>query len=161
MLQCLYYLSSKERDTLVASYGIIEELNQNKDYLKESIDLAMEVSGSPVCYLSMLDSENQYIISSQGMKEFPLLKKESICQFTIQNRALTIIDDISCNENTCDLEVSRGVNTYYAGFPLINIDNIAIGSLCIMDSKERSLNPKQIKILELVAKSIVEKFDTF
>ena len=159
MFQFLFFLADKDLDTMVASYGIIEELNQNKEYLKETIELAMEVSGSPVCYLSMLDSERQYIISSKGLNEFPLHRKESICQFTIHNRALTIIDDIRCDDKTCNLEVSKGENTYYAGFPLINSEDIAIGSLCIMDKKERSLNSKQIRILELVANSLVEKFD--
>ena len=160
MLQCLFFLSNHDLDDMVASYGIVEELSQNEDYLKESIDLAMEVSGSPVCYLSILDSERQYIVSSRGMNEFPTMKRESICQFTVTNRKLTIIDDVRCHESTCNLEASKGENTYYAGFPLINSDDVAIGSLCIMDTKERSLNSKQIKILELVANSIVEKFDT-
>ncbi len=52
MLQNLVYLSDEELDKIVASYGIVEELNQNKEYLEEYIDLAMKVSGSPICYLS-------------------------------------------------------------------------------------------------------------
>ncbi len=159
MFQFLFYLSNKELDKTIASYGIGEELSQNKDYLKDSIELAMEVSGAPICYLSMLDSERQYVISAKGMNEFPLLRKESICQFTVQNRELTIIDDITCDKNIYHLDVAKGKNTYYAGFPLINSEDVAIGSLCIMDTKQKSLNSKQIRILELVAKNIVEKFD--
>ena len=160
MLHCLFYISDNQLDSMIASYGIVEELNSNNDYLKESIELAMEISSSPFCYISLLDSERQYVISSEGMIDFPLLKKESICQFTVQNRKLTIIDDISSDSNTCNLEVSKGKNTYYAGFPLMNNENVAIGSLCIMDTKARSLNNKQIRILQIVANTIVEKFET-
>ncbi len=160
MLQCLFYLSDNQLDKVISSYGIVEELHNNNDYLKESIELAMEISGSPICYISLLDSERQYIISSEGMIDFPLLKKDSICKFTVQNKKLTIIDDISCDSKTCNLEVAKGKNTYYAGFPLMNSENIAFGSLCIMDTKERSLNNKQLRILQIVSNTIVEKFET-
>ena len=160
MLHSLFYISNVDLDKVISSYGIVEELSLNKEYLKETIELAMEVAGSSACYISILDSERQYVISSSGMKDFPLLKKESICQFTVSNRRLTIIEDISCDEGTCHLEASQGELSYYAGFPLINNEKVAIGSLCIMDVQSKNLNDSQIRILELVASSIVEKFDT-
>ncbi len=147
-------------DQLIASYGIVEELSQNKEYLKDVIELAKEVAGSTVCYISILDSARQYIISSEGMTEFPTEKKDSVCQFTVLNKKLTIIDNLSCDENTCHLEVAKGKHVYYAGFPLINSDDIAIGSLCIMDVEAKNLNTSQIKVLHLVAKSVVERLDT-
>lgn len=160
MLQFSLLTTVGDLDKTIASYGIAEELSQNKAYLSDSIALAREVAGSSVCYVTMIDSSSQYIITASGMKEFPLLREESICQFTVGNRQLTIIQDISCDKRTCHLDVSKGEMTYYAGFPLINTDNIAIGTLCIMDMETKNLSLRQIKILELIARGIVEKFDT-
>lgn len=93
------------------------------------------------------------------MKEFPFLRQETICQFTVANKEITIIKNLRKDKRTCTLAVAQGNFKYYAGFPLINSDGTAIGSLCVMDKNSKALKPRKIKMLKLIAKGIVEKLD--
>jgi len=160
MLSFCFQLPSPELDQLIASYGVAEDRSQNNEYLNDIIQLASDIAESEVCYISMLDSKNQIIISSRGMDTFPLSVKKSICQTTVADKKTTIIEDISCDPRTRDLEVSEGPYKYYAGFPLINSEGVAIGSLCMMDDKQDLLDAKQVRILELIAKRLVKKLDS-
>ena len=148
-----------ELDKLIASYGIAEKLTENSDFLKDTLDLVREVVDSPLNYISLLDSERQYVITNSTLKSFPLMAKESICQHTVANKKITIIDDIRFDERTCHLDSRNNEFTFYAGFPLLNSENIAIGALCIMDVQVRDLNENQKNILKLITKGVVEKFD--
>lgn len=159
MIQSSYLLPSVELNELIASYGIAEELSNNKNYFKDTVKLVQQITDSKVCYISILDSEKQIVISARGMKEFPFLRKDSICQFTVANREITIVRNLKKDMSTCTLPISKGKFKYYAGFPLINSDGVAIGSLCIMDKNSKTLKPRKIKCLKLIAKGIVEKLD--
>lgn len=154
-----FQLPSLELDELVASYGIIEEVSQNKEYLEESIQLAMEVVDAPAVYVSILDSKNQHIITAEGLSDFPGDRNQSICQHTVTQKKVTVVSDTRTDARTCGLEGGQGEYSFYAGFPLINSENVAIGSLCVLDSRPRKLDTKQIKVLGMIAKSIVSKFD--
>jgi signal transduction histidine kinase len=151
--------TNADLDNTISSYGLFEEFNQNTTYLRDYIQLAQATSNSPVNYISILDSEKQYVISSDGLSDFPLQRRESICQFTIKNNEPTIIHNLKGHKDTANLEVSQGNFTYYAGFPLINNEGLAIGALCVMDVKPDSLDPSQINSLELISNIIVQLLD--
>lgn len=154
-----FQITSIELDELIASYGIIEELSQNKSYLEESIQLAMEVTDSPAAYISILNSKNQHIITSEGMTELPNRKNQAICQITVSDDNPTIIADVSKDFRINHLKVAQQEHKFYAGFPLINSEGIAIGALCVADTKSKIIDDKKIKILKMIAKGIVSKFD--
>jgi len=154
-----FQLPSIDLDKLIASYGIIEEVSQNKKYLEESIQLAMEISGAPAAYVSILDSKNQHIITAEGLADFPQKRDQSICQLTVSAKKVTIISDTRVDSRVCGLEGGKGEYTFYAGFPLINSENVAIGSLCILDKQSQELDAKDIKVLNMIANGIVSKFD--
>lgn len=155
-----FQLPSIELDELIASYGIIEEVSKNKTYLKESIQLAMEVTNSKAAYISILDSKNQHIITAEGLSEFPSRRDQAICQLTVSGDEHTIIEDISQDSRITGLKVSKQELKFYAGFPLINADGIAIGALCVADKEAKEIDDKTVRILKMIAKGIVSKFDS-
>lgn len=154
-----FQLTSYELDEIVASYGLVEEVSENKTYLQESIDLAMEVSDCPAAYISILDSKNQHIITSEGITEFPLQRNQSVCQITVNNSEPTIIEDLSTDSRLCNLKIDKTAFNFYAGFPLINSEGVAIGALCLTGNKTKTLDDKKIRIIEMIARAIISKFD--
>lgn len=159
MLTASFQLTNTALDELIASYGIIEDVNTNKEYLKESIDLAREVVGCDGAYVSILNSTKQYIITSHGLNDFPKDRNRSICQLTVRNVEPTVITDVSKNPDLTSLNVETSEMKFYAGFPLINTDGVVIGALCTSNREDVQLSDHKIRILQMIAQSIVVKFD--
>ncbi len=151
--------SNANLDETIASYGLFEELHQNTTYLSDYIQLAQVTSNSPVNYISILDSERQYVISAEGLSDFPLRRRDSVCQFTIKNNEPTIINNLRDHKDTAHLDVSKAKFTYYAGFPLINKEGLPVGALCVMDVKPNSLDDSQLKSLQLISNIIIQILD--
>lgn len=159
MLSFFYLLSQIELDQIVASYGVAEDISQNNEYLLETIELALEISGAKVCYISLLDSVNQKVISGKGLDTYPIVKNKSLNQFTVNSKSPTIINDIDSSDIIFEYNDTKSTHTYYAGFPLINNEGIVIGTLSVMDNQANLLDEKQIEIMTLVAKGLMKNLD--
>lgn len=153
-------LSDTDLDSLIASYGLPEEIHNNNQFLSKTIQLAMQLTDTSYCYISLLGSKNQRILSSTGMKEVPIPRDKTLCQFTLDSRRPTIIQNLKGNEMTHELPVSMGSYNFYAGFPLINAENIPIGALCAMDKDNKEIDESAMKVLQLLADDIVNRLDT-
>ena len=146
-----------DRNTLIQSYGFIEQLSSNKNFLQESLELATRISGAKMAYISLLDDENQYILSQHGaaLKTIPV--QNSICQFTIKQNNILVIEDTKENKLTNSLSQVTEENGigFYAGCPLINDENIKIGALCVMDHEKKSLSTTQQDTLTVLTKQVM------
>ena len=90
------------------------------------------------------------------MSEVP--RKISVCQFCLEKPSEPlIIENISKNsltEKHAQLEIYKDLK-FYAGIPLVTSKGYAIGSLCVVDSEEKSLSQKELEQLRLLADSVV------
>lgn len=150
-----------DRKSLIQSYGFVEQLSANKLFLKESLDLAIKISGAKIAYISLLDDEHQYILSSQGMELKTIKVEDSICQYTIKSDEVLAIEDTRNNEFTACLPQVKKENgiVFYAGGPLLNSDNEKIGALCVMDTKTISFSQLQKDTLRVLAKQVMTTLD--
>jgi len=146
-----------DRNELIKSYGFVEQLSSNENFLQESLDLASRISGTKMAYISLLDDKFQYILSQHGSELKTIKIEDSICQFAIKGNKLLVIENTRANELTKNLPQVNKENgiVFYAGCPLINRDNIKVGALCVMDTKTKSLTPTQQDVLEILAKQIM------
>jgi len=150
-----------DRDELIKSYGFVEQVSANENFLQESIALASRITDSSIVYISLLDNKKQYILSQQGIKLVPIDTQDSFCQFTIQQRQLLLIEDARKDDRTKQLSQVSAENgiVFYAGYPLVNTENIAIGALCIMDYKAKKLSESEIDSIRILANQIMTTLD--
>ena len=152
-----------DRNKLIRSYGFVEKLTSNKNFLQESLELAARISGAKIAYISLLDDEHQYIISQRGAELQTIKVQDSMCQFTIQGEKILVIEDTKNNELTSclpmvDTDTERGI-AFYAGCPLLNSDNINIGALCVMDEETHTLTQTQQDTLVVLARQVMTTLD--
>ena len=146
---------------LIQSYGFVEQISSNENFLQESLELASRISGARIAYISLLDGEKQYILSQHGSELKTINVEESICQFTIKEDEILVIDNTKEHPLTKELPQVAKENgiAFYAGCPLTNSNNIKIGALCVMDTKANTLNQTQKDTLEVLARQVMTTLD--
>lgn len=142
-----------------------EAVNYNK-YSIEDEDLhflssmVAEICKTNSALVTLIGRKKQYIKSSYGIelkvREFP--REFTFCAHTINNKEeVTVIPDTRKDERFYDNPFVTGENPviFYSGFPLINKEGFALGTICAIDSEPKDLNEDQKNKLALLAKQVM------
>ena len=99
----------------------------------------------PIAYVSLIDSDTQWIKSSQGLDIITTSRSTSICSHTLLADESIICEDLSQDERFKDNPfVTTGLKIrFYAGFALKSRGQ-NIGTLCLIDDKPRKFNNEDI-----------------
>ncbi|MEQ8237773.1 MAG: histidine kinase dimerization/phosphoacceptor domain -containing protein [Cyclobacteriaceae bacterium] len=144
--------NEKERLKSLYDYEILDT--------KEEIDydgiteIAAGICDTPISLVSFVDKDRQWFKSHFGMTERETPISSSFCAHAILNpNDIFIVPDTSKNDVFFNNPLVTGSPNigFYAGVPLVNEDGIALGTLCVIDSKPRELSCKQIKALKSLA----------
>lgn len=150
-----------DRNEMVKSYGFVEQLSSNENFLQEYLELATRICETEMAYISLLDDEKQYILSQHKSALQTIDVQDSICQFTIKNDCILVIENAGNHELTKCLPQVKKENgiKFYAGCPLVNKNNIKIGAVCVMDKQEKVLSRNQIDTLGVLGRQIMTTLD--
>ena len=152
--------SKANRNELIRSYGFIEQVSTNENFLKEALEIAARVCNTEKAYISLFDENNQYIVAQHNSKLKTIPVQDTVCQHTIKSDDILIIDDVKNDERTsCLPSFGEDDFQFYAGVPLISNDKVRIGAVCIFDKDTKVLNDNQKAVLKLLSKQIVKQLD--
>ncbi|MBV8355547.1 MAG: PAS domain S-box protein [Candidatus Eremiobacteraeota bacterium] len=123
--------------------------------------LATQLCGTPIGLLTLVDEERVWFKSNFGLPgrtETP--RKRSPDERTIAGTELLEVPDITADKRFSDhpMMVSAKIQ-FYAGVPLITRDGCAVGTLCVMDRRPRTLAESQREGLRELATTAVEQLD--
>ncbi|MEH3160412.1 MAG: GAF domain-containing protein [Sphingomonas taxi] len=110
----------------------------------------------PIALVSLIDRERQWFKARDGVdvEETPI--DTSVCAIAIRQSRLFVIHDLSNDPRTRDMSLVTGDAhlRYYAGFPIVTNDGVAVGSVCAIDTQPRldELTPAQAIALEALAR---------
>lgn len=146
-----------KRVKALKQYKIVDTLPE-KEY-DDISRLAALMCNTPIALITLLDEKRQFFKSHYGLdiNETPIA--HSFCTHAIKKPAdILIIEDTRKDERFKDnsLVVSKPNIAFYAGVPLINEDNVALGTLCVLDVKPNKLNSEQITSLQALANQIMQ-----
>lgn len=123
--------------------------------------LAAQVLNTPMAMIALVDTNRQFFVSSLGLPEPWASQRESplshsFCQFVIARRATLAVSDAREHELLRDSPAIRDIGVIaYAGIPLINADDHALGTLCVIDRQPRHWTTHQVSLLTDLAASVV------
>jgi GAF domain len=123
--------------------------------------LAAQVLNAPVALVSLVDADRQFFKSCLGLPEpwasrrgTPL--SHSFCQHAVASREPLIVDDAREHAVLGDNLAIRDMGVVaYAGIPLIDSEDNALGTLCVIDSQPRHWTSHQVQLLADLAASVV------
>lgn len=137
------------------SYSIMDSLPE-KEY--DSItQLASYICGTPISLVTLLDENRQWFKSSVGVGVAETPRDVSFCQYTIMGEDIYEVPNALENEIFVNNPLVTGNPNirFYAGVPLQDTNGFNLGSLCVIDTKPRTLSAEQKNALKLLANQVV------
>lgn len=152
------------RAQTVVKTGLIDA--PNPDLFQIYCDLAKDITGFATASFSLYDGEMKCSIAEAGSDDFvPGTKSErsewNVCSYVLLDTEPLIMEDMKMDPtwkihpNLADMDVGPA----YAGFPVINGDNFALGTLCMLNPSPMKISDSQITAVKKITKSIAHLLD--
>ncbi|MBM3928857.1 MAG: GAF domain-containing protein, partial [Sphingomonadales bacterium] len=110
----------------------------------------------PIALVSLIDRDRQWFKARDGVDVAETPIDTSVCALAIRQSRLFVIHDLSNDPRTREMSLVAGDAhlRYYAGFPIVTNDGVAVGSVCAIDTEPRlgDLSPAQVIALEALAR---------
>jgi diguanylate cyclase len=143
------------------SYGVLD--TPSEAIFDDITYLVQDITGAKIGVISLIDENRQWFKSCVGLEDAPkeTPRNISFCGHTIVQRRPLIINDALEDDRFADNPLVQGDPRirFYAGFPLIAANGMALGSLCAIDMEPRALTPRQITSLERLARQVVSQME--
>ncbi len=147
----------EERLASLLNYALLD--TPSEDGFDRLTRLAARLLDAPLALVALLDRERMWIKSAGGPLACPgaeVRREESFCAYTILSSDLLVVEDASCDVRFADIPLVRGDShaRFYAGAALFDRDGRALGALCVLDTRPRTLTAEQRTLLRDLADSV-------
>ena len=126
------------------------------------VKLAAQIFDIPVALISLVDAESVFFKANFGMgKTKKTSRGKSLCSLAVLDPDITVFEDAlkePCLLSNPNVTGDFGLR-FYAGAPLITHDGHSIGTLCIIDRKTRKFDARERKILQGLAKTVMDHIE--
>lgn len=149
-------IDEKQRYAALQRYGVLDSpASAVFDCITTAASAACD---APMALITLLDTKRQWFLSRVGLELTETPRDISFCTHAIKKpKELTEIADMEKDQRfrnnpfvVGDLKVR-----FYAGKPLCTPDGYALGTLCVMGNKPKSLTPIQRDTLEHMANLVM------
>ncbi len=121
--------------------------------------MAARLLDAPIALISLIDRDRQWFKSSVGLDVSETPRSLSFCGHAIFDKEPLVIEDARLDERFHDNPLVTGDPSirFYAGMPLHTADGHALGTLCVIDRKPRTLGKECRQYLRDLADCIEEQ----
>lgn len=142
------------------SYSILDSLPERE--LDDITELASFICNTPISLISLVDTERQWFKSKVGIDAEETGRSESFCAHMLADSQPLIVEDALLDSRFSENPLVAGNPhiRFYAGAPLIAPNGHVLGSLCVIDTKPRTLATGQIKALRALSRQVMAVFES-
>ncbi len=152
--------NESERLKALAEYQILDTLPE--EVYDDITRIASEITGTPMALLNLVDESRLWTKSMQGMEVGDTPREMSMCAHAILDPdEIMVVEDTRFDERFYDNPLIAGDPgvVFYAGVPLVDSGGHALGTLCVMDSRPRTLPDNKLMALKSLAKLVNAHFE--
>jgi signal transduction histidine kinase len=127
------------------SYDILD--TESDQEFNDLVELASGIAGTPVSLVTLVDASRQWFKANKGFGASETPREIAFCGHAIETEEENFIIEDSLEDPRFannPLVVNDPGIRFYAGFPLVTIKGSKIGTLCVIDTKPKSLSTKQV-----------------
>jgi adenylate cyclase len=125
----------------------------------EIAELAAQVCGCPVGYISFIDDNRRWLKARYGLSpEITDAPREAaVCSTTICGAEILVVQDMTQDQrfDHAAMVVGHPHCRFYCGVPLITDEGYALGTLCVMDFEPRQLTFEQTEALRRLSRQVL------
>ncbi len=112
--------------------------------------LAAALFDVPIALVSLVDRDRQWFKSCFGNEQREASREASFCAHVVYKRDIMIVSDALRDPRFADNPTVKNAPyvRFYAGAPLILEDGSCVGTLCLIDTRVRSLDSASIGLLK-------------
>ena len=129
------------------AYNLSDLINFQQEF-NDILSFVVEICDVPYAFVSHINFKTPSIISKIGFDSSTIPENiQTYNQIIIEQNSIFKISGITKHHSE-KIKNSDLTFDFFLGIPISNDENIAIGTLCIMDLKSKNLSPIQLKTLQ-------------
>ena len=123
--------------------------------------LAAHVCGTPMALISLVDADRQWFKSRVGVEVTETPRELAFCAHAILGETCLEVPDATQDARFADNPLVTGEFhlRFYAGVPLVDDKGHALGTICVLDTKEGVLKDAQRVALQALGRQVMRLFD--
>jgi len=152
--------NEKERLDALLAYDLLNQ--QQHPEFDDIVNLAAFICDTPISLISIVGANEQRFIGNHGLPVGSTARSVSFCAHAINDiHQPLLVEDATKDERFSKNPLVTGVPNivFYAGFPLATSDDFALGTLCVIDNKPKTLSEQQKRGLNFLTKHIIRFFE--
>ncbi len=150
-----------ERLKSLDQYNIHDLTSEEEDALSNLTKLAAQICDVPYALVNFLDKDTQWTKSSFGIDVEQMPRETSFCQYTIKRDDFMVVEDATMDERLMHNEFvtdEPGLR-FYAGANIKSKTNRNLGSICVLDTKQKKLSQFQLDALQTLAREVESRLE--
>ncbi|WDZ95475.1 PAS domain S-box protein [Herbaspirillum sp. WKF16] len=151
-----YPVEEKKRLAFLRSLGLLDTAPDPA--FDRVTRLASKLLDVPISLVSLVDENRQWFKSKVGLEVSQTPREDAFCAHTIMEADSLVVPDATNDKrfSSNPLVLHDPNIRFYAGVPIRGTQGLPIGTLCVIDSKPKTLKPEELDVLHDLA-SIVTK----
>lgn len=147
--------NESERLLALQSYEILD--TPDEEAFDEIARIASMILDMPIALVSLVDEKRQYFKARVGLPARETHRDVAFCAHVILETKVMVVEDARKDERFADnaLVTDDPRVRFYAGAPLMTDDGFNLGTLCVIDTKPRSITAQQEQILQMLARRVI------
>jgi GAF domain-containing protein len=144
-----------ERLAALKEYHILDtETEQSYDDITA---LAAHICNVPITMISLVDDVRQWFKSKVGTEVQQTSRDVAFCAHAILQHEPFVVRDATKDRRFVGNELVTGEPhiRFYAGYPLVTPEGLALGTLCVVDRKPRQLSAEQGKAMQALVRQVM------
>lgn len=117
------------------------------------------VCDCPMALITLLTSTRQWFKSRRGVGLSETPRDDAFCSYAILERAPFIVEDAAKDPrfSANPLVLGEPYIGFYAGFPVYGVDDLPLGTLCVLDKEPRKLRRREMESMLQLAEVVSEE----
>src|ERR1700742_4267036 len=109
--------------------------------------LASRLLGAPVSTISLTDNDRQWFKARFGVDLAEIPRAEAPCDYAIHSDKVFVVPDMQQDDRLKTSVLANAGIRFYACAPLVARTDYALGTLCVVDDKPRTMSDDEARLL--------------